>query len=192
MMNLVAIALSYVLGSVPSGLWLGKTFKGIDIREHGSGNIGAANTLRVLGKKFGAVTLMADAAKGFISVIVFARLGTWPELPLLCGIAAIIGHMVSIFLKFKGGKGVATGAGMYLALAPLAMIGAGIAFALVAKTTRIASASSLTATAVLGVVVLATATTWPLRFVTLLVVLMVFYKHRSNIRRIIQGNENRF
>lgn len=192
MMNFIAIALSYVLGSVPFGLWLGRIFKGIDIREHGSGNIGAANTLRVLGKRFGTITLIADAAKGFIPVILFAKLGTWPELPLLCGIAAVTGHMVSIFLKFKGGKGVATGAGMYLALAPYAMIGAGIAFAIVAKTTRIASASSLTATAVLGLIVLVSAATWPLRIITLLVVIMVFYKHRSNIRRIIQGNENRF
>src|SRR5690606_10762972 len=108
-MALGALLLSYVLGSIPTGLWLGLVFREVDIREAGSKNIGATKTMRVLGKLLGAVALTGDMLQGLLPVICFAKLH--PEsvhLPLLCGVAAILGHAFSLFLKFKGGKGVAT------------------------------------------------------------------------------------
>jgi len=191
-MSLLAILLSYLLGSIPTGLWLGLWLRGIDVRQHGSGNIGATNTLRVLGKRLGGITLLLDAVKGAIPVLLFARIGAWPELPLLCGLAAVIGHTNSLYLRFRGGKGIATGAGMYLALTPWAALIAGAVFAIVAKTTRIASAASLSATAALALVVALTAPSIPLKIITLIVAILVFWKHRANINRLLHGAENRF
>lgn len=191
-MSLFAILLSYLLGSIPTGLWLGLWLRGIDVRKHGSGNIGATNTLRVLGKGLGGITLLLDAAKGAIPVLIFARIGHWPELPLLCGLAAVFGHTNSLYLRLRGGKGIATGAGMYLALAPIATLLAAAVFAIVAKTTRIASAASLCATAALALVVALTAPSIPLRVITLVVAALVFWKHRANIKRLVQGVENKF
>ena len=114
-----ATAFSYVLGSVPTGLWLGLKLRNIDIREHGSRNIGATNTLRVLGRKLGIITLAMDVLKGWLPVAFALWLGVWDYLPILCGLAAILGHTFSLFLRFRGGKGVATSTGVFLGLAPL-------------------------------------------------------------------------
>lgn len=188
----LAVILSYALGSVPTGLWLGLKLRGIDIREHGSKNIGATNTLRVLGKPLGAVTLLFDVLKGWVPVVVFARMDAWEYLPVACGLAAILGHTFSLFLWFRGGKGVATSTGVFLGLAPVpTLVGAGV-FAVVVAATRMVSAGSIAAAAAISMSVFAVATPVPVRVVTLLVAALVILKHRANIRRILKGEENRF
>lgn len=200
-----AMAISYVAGSIPTGLWVGKMLRGIDIREHGSRNIGATNTLRVLGRKLGAIALAGDVGKGLLAVLVIAPLlSDWPYAPLACGLAAILGHIASVFLGFKGGKGVATSTGVFLALAPAATLVAAVVFAAVVYATRMVSAGSLSAAAALLIAVYALPhswATWPthaipdgwaLRIVAAVVAMLVFVRHRSNLQRILRGEENRF
>ena len=190
-MTALAIVLSYLVGSIPTGLWLGIKLRHVDIREHGSKNIGATNTMRVLGKKLGAIALIGDAAKGLVAVLLFGRLAPWQYLPLLCGIAAIIGHTASIFLRFRGGKGVATGGAVFAALAPIPTAIAIGAFATVLALTRMVSAGSITAAIVLAVSVIALQAQWPIQLAAAAIALFVIYKHRTNITRIIQGQENK-
>lgn len=188
----LAIGLSYLLGCVPTGLWLGQSLRGVDIREHGSRNIGATNTLRVLGKQLGAAALAGDVLKGVVAVLAFGRLASAEHLPLACGAAAIAGHVFSVFVRFKGGKGVATSAGVFLALAPVpTLITAGV-FLAVALTTRMVSAASITGAAVLAVLVWVFPHTLPLRVIAAALALLVIVRHRANIQRILAGNENRF
>ncbi len=190
-MIVCALLLSYVLGSIPTGLWLGLTFRRIDVREHGSKNIGATNTLRVLGKKWGALALAGDILKGAIPVLVFARIGTWDYLPLACGVVAILGHTFSIFLRLRGGKGVATGTGVFLALCPIPTLIAAVVFASVFAMTRMVSAGSMTAALALA------AATWlyepsiAVRVIASLIAVLIVWKHRSNVQRIIEGTESR-
>jgi len=191
MMTVIAIVLSYLIGSVPTGLWLGLRLRGIDIREHGSKNIGATNTMRVLGKPLGAIALAADMGKGVIAVLLLARLGAWEHLPLACGVAAVVGHTASIFLRFRGGKGVATGAGVFLALCPIpTLIAAGV-FALVVATTRMVSAGSISGSIALCAALYFFDTSWPLIIIATATAILVIYKHRTNISRILSGSENR-
>ncbi|MCX5758306.1 MAG: glycerol-3-phosphate 1-O-acyltransferase PlsY [Candidatus Hydrogenedentes bacterium] len=190
-MTCVALSISYLLGSIPTGLWLGLAFRRIDIREHGSKNIGATNTLRVLGKKWGALALAGDILKGAIPVLVFARMGTWHYLPLACGVAAILGHTFSIFLRFRGGKGVATGTGVFLALCPIPTLIAAVVFGAVFAMTRMVSAGSMTAAIALAAATWAHEPSLAVRVIASLIALLVIWKHRSNIQRILEGTESR-
>lgn len=190
-MTPLALALSYVLGSVPTGLWLGLRLRGVDIRERGSKNIGAANTMRVLGKTLGAAALVADVAKGAIPVLVIANLSQWEQAPLACGLAAILGHTLSLFLRFRGGKGVATSLGAFAALCPLpTAIAAGV-FALVVAATRMVSAGSITAALALAIAVFTIDHSVQIRVAATLVALLIVVRHRSNIARIWRGEESR-
>ena len=177
---------------MPTGLWLGLWLRGVDIRAHGSRNIGATNTLRVLGKGLGALALLGDVAKGLIAVLLFARAGDWVHLPLVCGLAAILGHTFSLFLRFRGGKGVATSTGVYIGLAPWPTLIAAIFFGIVAATTRMVSAASISAAVALTLCLFLFPASWPLRLITLLIAVLVIVKHRENIKRILRGEENRF
>ena len=190
-MTILALLLSYVAGSIPTGLWLGLKLRGIDIREHGSKNIGATNTMRVLGKKLGALALIGDAAKGVAAVLLFARLGAWEHLPLACGMTAVFGHTTSVFCRFRGGKGIATAAGVFLALYPIHFAVALAVFAMVVAATRMVSAASMCAALALCAAMYATHTPWPVRAVTAALAAFVIWKHRTNIRRILKGEENR-
>lgn len=187
-----AILLAYVLGSVPTGLWLGLWLRKVDIREHGSRNIGATNTLRVLGKKLGALALLGDMAKGVVSVLLIARLSDWEYAPIACGLAAILGHTFSIFLKFKGGKGVATSAGTFFGLAPVPMAVALAVFIATFLLTRMVSAGSILAAIAIGIAVFVVPTDPVVRGIAVVVALLVVFRHRDNIRRIVQGKENKF
>ncbi len=191
-MTVVAVALSYVLGSIPTGLWLGLRLKRVDIRERGSKNIGATNTLRVLGKGLGMAALVGDMAKGAAGVLLVSRLSEWEYAQLACGLAAIAGHNWSLFLKFKGGKGVATSAGVFGSLAPMPMLVAFAVFVGIFALTRMVSAGSIMAAIALTVGVLILPNDTALRAVTVFVAAAVIVKHRSNIRRILAGTENRF
>jgi acyl-phosphate glycerol 3-phosphate acyltransferase len=188
---ILAVALSYLAGSIPAGLWLGLLLRGIDIRDHGSRNIGATNTLRVLGKGPGIAALIFDIAKGLAAVLLFARIGNWEYLPLACGIAAILGHVFPIYLRFRGGKGVATSAGVFFGLAPAPMLVAAAAFFTVAAATRMVSAGSITAALIMAGCVIALPFSLPLKLFTALAALLVLVKHRTNIGRILRGSENR-
>lgn len=186
-----ALAVSFIVGSIPTGLWLGLWLKKIDIREHGSRNIGATNTMRVLGKPLGAAALIGDMLKGVVAVLWLADWSSWQHAPLACGVAAILGHTFSIFCRFKGGKGVATSTGVFLALAPMATLIAAVAFAVVVGLTRMVSAGSITASVVLCAAVFALPHPLPLRVAAVLVGVFVIVKHRANIGRIVRGTENR-
>ncbi len=190
-MTALAILIAYVLGSIPTGYWLGRTIRKIDIREHGSRNIGATNTLRVLGKGLGAIALIGDIAKGAVSVLLVARLSTWEHAPLACGLTAILGHTFSLFLKFRGGKGVATSAGTFLGLAPIPTQIAIITFAITLAATRMVSLGSILAAAALAIALWLLPNSLPIQIIGTLVALIVIIRHRDNIKRILAGNENK-
>ena len=201
--TLFAVFAAYLLGSVPTGLWLGMGLRGIDIRQHGSRNIGATNVMRVLGKRLGAVALLADVAKGLIAAALISRLSPWAYAPLACGLAAVAGHTASIFLRFRGGKGVATSAGVFLALCPMPMLAAIAVFAAIVRATRMVSAGSMIGAVLLAGLLWLTPhewATWPGRLlppdaalpvIATAVAALVVFRHRSNLRRILQGTENR-
>lgn len=186
-----AVVLSYVLGSLPTGLWLGLWLRGVDIREHGSKNIGATNTLRVLGKKLGILALLGDAGKGVAAVLLVARLSPWEYAPLVCGVAAILGHTFSLFLRFRGGKGVATSAGVFFALCPWPALVALVVFAVALFATHMVSAGSVAAALALAAAVFF----WPygplLRAFAVFIAVLIVVRHRANITRILNGTENR-
>ncbi len=190
--SVIGVLLSYIVGSIPTGLWLGLKLRNVDIRQHGSQNIGATNTMRVLGKKLGAIALLCDMLKGLIPVLIATVLSPWPHLPLLCGLAAVLGHSFSLFLQFKGGKGVATSTGIFLGLAPVpTLIAAGV-FAGVLAVSRMVSAASMSAVLGLSIAMLACPDTdLPLRILTITLSILILIKHRTNIQRILHGNENK-
>jgi glycerol-3-phosphate acyltransferase PlsY len=198
---LLAIVVSYLLGSIPAAYIAGKA-KGIDLRKHGSGNLGATNVMRVLGTKIGLGVFLFDMAKGAAPVYFFPKwLAASGALPvdatvfgILCGIAAIFGHVRPIYLKFgKGGKGVATAAGVFLALAPLQTLVALLVFAAVLLVSGYVSLGSLTSDIVLPVLLAATVgIRSPLFTISIAVALFVFWTHRANIARLRAGEEHRF
>ncbi len=186
-----AIAVSYLLGSIPTGLWLGLKLRNLDIRKYGSRNIGATNTMRVLGKRLGAIALVADVLKGWLPVVAALWLNVWDYLPILCGLAAILGHTFSVFLWFRGGKGVATSTGVFLGLAPMPTLIAATVFGVVVGATRMVSAGSIAAAAALSAAVFFFPATTPVRVVTVVVAVLVILKHRANLKRIMRGEESR-
>ncbi len=193
-----AIALAYLLGSIPFGLLIGR-LRGIDIRQVGSRNIGATNVMRSVGKGWGILTLLLDALKGWIPAAGFPfllnTLGYLPDQPdwlkVVCGCAAILGHNFPVFLRFKGGKGVATSAGVLLGIAPQALlIGLGT-FAIVFGIGRFVSVGSITAAVV---VPLAGFWLYEGRLIPIVLTvlgLLVIWRHKANIRRLLNGTENR-
>ena len=185
------VLFAYLLGSIPTGLWLGLTLRGEDIREHGSKNIGATNTLRVLGKKLGVLALAGDIAKGAVPVLLAVRLVEWEHAPILSGLAAILGHTWPIFLRFKGGKGVATSAGVFLALSPVPMLITATVFVGVFLATRMVSAGSVTAALAIMISVNLMSEDTPLRILATLVAVIIIVRHSANIRRILAGTESK-
>ncbi|UCD71712.1 MAG: glycerol-3-phosphate acyltransferase [Syntrophobacterales bacterium] len=185
------IILGYLAGSIPIGLLLSKAFSDVDPRKAGSRNIGATNILRTAGKKLGALTLAGDCLKGLIPVLLalwLMRADTWI---CLVALAAFAGHLFPIFLKFKGGKGVATALGVYLGIAPLAvLIDAGIFFGVLLKW-RVVSLSSLTAAAVMPILIAILTESKPYVITSLIIAGLIYYRHHENIRRLLAGSENR-
>jgi len=207
------IILSYIVGSMPTGLLVGRWLAGVDIRKHGSGNIGSTNVMRTLGWKLGLLVQAGDVMKGLFAVLVIARLhyGDFPFnnrtpfddvtiVQIIAGIAAVLGHIFSVFLNFRGGKGINTAAGMLVGIAPIDISIALIVFMLVLFSTGYVSLGSLSAAT-------AFPTTMFIRFnvfnvdipsyhtlilFSIAVTLLLFYAHRTNIRRLLTGEENRF
>ncbi len=194
MIAAVAFLLAYLMGAIPTS-WLAARYgAGIDLREHGSKNLGATNVFRVLGWKYAIPVGAFDVAKGTVPVLVLAPLaGTQPWMPLAVGLTAILGHVYSVFVGFKGGKGVATAAGVVLGLAPLPLLASAVVWVAVLKLTGYVSLSSM-----LGALVFPAAA-WLVRpddpyllAAGTALALFIVYTHRSNIRRLMTGTESRF
>jgi len=199
---------SYLAGSIPVGLLFAKLVKGIDIRDAGSGNIGATNIGRVLGAKWGLLVLLFDALKGFLPVYCFTLLywesqdSLTEHAKVLSGVCAIVGHMFPVWLKFRGGKGVATTLGVLLAVAPWGLLVAFAFFAISFVCFRIVSVSSMSAAIAFGffqIYQISRLTSqpfdeqhWSLTAFSLLVPLLIIVRHRSNIVRISRGEEEQF
>lgn len=191
------LVLGYVMGALPNGVWLGKYFKNIDIREHGSKNSGATNAYRVLGPKYGIMVLILDALKGFLPPFLASRFGVSGNILLVIGVLAIVGHSLSFFLNFKGGKGVATSLGVFLFLIPNVTLALLIIFILVVYFTRYISLGSIIAAAVLPILtafspIRNNVGRMPLIIMTLLIGAFVIWRHRTNITRLMNGTENKF
>ena len=192
----ISSILAFILGSIPTAYLAGRIFKGIDIRQHGSGNVGAANALRVMGKKIGALVFFFDFIKGFLPVFLLSKFMTGVTLDpreagLWLGVAAIVGHVFTPFLGFKGGKGIATGAGVLLGAFPaLFLIVTGIWIA-VFLFTRIISISSLAALVSLVAFSLFFQLKPSITIVFTMICLFTIWTHRSNIVRMIKGKESK-
>ena len=199
MLPALGLVVAYLLGSIPSAYLAGKWTKGIDLRQHGSGNLGATNVYRVLGGKIAAVVFLADVAKGFLPAFLLptllvadpTRRTLWA---LGFGVAAIAGHAKPVYLKWKGGgKGVATASGVFLALAWAPVLLAFVVWAAVLLATGYVSLASLVASLVLPAVLLVTHGPRSVVFVaSVLVAAFVFWTHRANIARLRRGEEHRF
>jgi acyl phosphate:glycerol-3-phosphate acyltransferase len=182
---------SYLLGSIPTGLLLARAF-GVNIRETGSGNIGATNVYRTMGRKIGILTLVGDCLKGLLPVLVAKWLG-FPDIWVAAiGLAAFLGHVYTIFLGFKGGKGVATALGVFLGIAPLSVLIGLAAFALVLYKWRYVSAASIVAAGVIPVAVTLTKETPELIAMSFVIAAIVIFRHRENIARLRAGTESKF
>ncbi len=195
--SIIFILLAYLLGSIPFGLIAGFRIKGIDIREHGSKNIGATNVSRVIGKKWGITVLLLDAMKGYVACALPAFFGPHPALPfqLLLGVSAILGHSFPVWLKFKGGKGVATSLGVFLAIATIPTLITFCLWILCFTLTHIISISSLVAALVFPLILAWRYAGTPefayLLPISLVLAVFIFYTHRANIQRLRQGTEKK-
>jgi glycerol-3-phosphate acyltransferase PlsY len=187
---LLVILVSYILGSIPFGYIIAK-IKGVDITKLGSGNIGATNVGRYLGKPYFFIVLFLDAVKGFIPTILF-KLLFGLEYGILAGLFSVIGHSYSIFMKFKGGKGVATGLGVSIALIPIeTIIGFGVWF-LVLMIFKIMSLASIISAISVFIVVLFLEKSSLIKIVCGIIAVLIVLRHKSNIERIIKGTEPKF
>ncbi|MCP9769131.1 glycerol-3-phosphate 1-O-acyltransferase [Lacihabitans sp. LS3-19] len=183
---------AYLLGSIPTAYWYAKFFHGIDIRQHGSGNIGATNSLRVLGKKAGIIVLIFDLLKGLIPAYLARFLGLSEDLVFLIGITSILGHIFSVFAGFKGGKGIATSLGVILAVSP---IGGGVSvlvFITVVYITKYVSLGSLLAgLAFVVYFLISNGVLNSLSYIAIGLLLLIVFTHRVNIQKLMHGNENK-
>lgn len=196
---ILLLIIAYLLGSIPSGYWIGMKFFGIDIREQGSGNIGTTNTFRVLGGKAGTAVLIADILKGTLATLLPIWFHVQGVSPLIFGLMAVIGHTYSIFIKFKGGKAVATSGGILLGFAPTFFVYIILIFLITLYLTSMVSFSSLTASvfAVIGIVFfpifhvpILPNRDWLFTVILLILVSFIAYRHRENVERIRHRKEN--
>ena len=197
------VLISYLAGSIPTAIIYGKLTRGIDIRQHGSGNAGATNVFRVLGWKAGVLVLLIDMAKGLVATLWIYKIGTGsfigdPELlKILAGLSAVFGHIWTVFAGFKGGKGVGTGAGMIIGLVPGAVLVAVVVFVLVVAITRWVSLGSILASLTIPIFliikrfVLTLPVSNTLLIFGLLIPALIIFTHRSNIKRLLNGTENK-
>ena len=182
---------AYLVGSIPTSIVLAKLLSREDIRKSGSGNIGATNAARILGKKFGALTFLGDMLKGFLPVWAGTLFFDSPLLIAAIGMAAFLGHLFPVYLKFKGGKGVATAFGIFLCLAPAVILIELLIFVLIAFLWRYISLASLTASATIPLLMLAFSCPPPVILLGVVMAILIFIKHIDNIKRLISGTENR-
>jgi glycerol-3-phosphate acyltransferase PlsY len=185
---------AYLIGAFPSSFVIGKLVRGIDLRQHGSGNLGATNAFRVLGWKAATPVFILDIFKGWLPTFIFPRIDNDPawEWALAYGAASIIGHVFSVYVRFKGGKGVATSAGVFLALAPIAILITTIVWGGLLWLTGIVSIASSAAAAALPSAVFALDQPRAVQILAVVLAAFVIFKHRSNIGRLMRGEEPSF
>ena len=183
--------LGYVFGSITCGLWLVQAFHGIDIRNYGSGNIGTTNVFRTVGQKTAAVVLVGDMLKGIMALYIISKFTADPTIVAITALGALLGHNYSLFLGFKGGKGVATGLGLFLYMLPWGAVAAFSVWAVIVLITRYVSLGSIVAA------VVAAATGWYLQYPVPYAVFgtlagfFVIIRHKDNIKRLIEGTESK-
>ncbi len=182
---------AYLCGSIPTGAFIAKQ-QGIAIREAGSGNIGATNVARTAGEKAGILTLIGDVAKGLAPVLIVRWLGLGEVVQASTAVMATLGHLFPVFLRFVGGKGVATGLGVFLGLAPAAILTALLGFVLVFAALRIVSLASLVATALTPCFIFFFAYPQPIRIAGILIAGLIIARHHENIGRLLKGEEQKF
>lgn len=190
--KIITIVIAYLLGAVPFGMLFTRIFSGIDVRSVGSGNIGATNVLRAAGKKAAILTLLADALKGLLPVLAVRALFHDDYVTVLTGASAILGHNFPVYLRFKGGKGVATSFGVVLAVSPWIGLASLLAWLAAAAAWRYSSLSALIAFALYPVLTfLFRPGSRPLGLLALFVSGMIYYRHRDNIKRLLAGTESK-
>ncbi|MBP2100328.1 glycerol-3-phosphate 1-O-acyltransferase PlsY [Enterococcus rivorum] len=194
------LILAYLLGSIPSGVWIGKIFFKKDIRQFGSGNTGTTNTFRVLGKKAGTTVLAMDILKGTLATSLPYFFGISNINPLVFGVVAVLGHTFPIFASFKGGKAVATSAGMILAYNPTFFVYSALIFVILLYITSMVSLTSMISAVLITLSTLVLPFTipfilpkidWLLTSIAIALTIFIFMRHRENIKRIKNGTENR-
>jgi glycerol-3-phosphate acyltransferase PlsY len=194
----IVVIPSYLVGAIPASFIMGKMARGIDLREHGSGNLGAANTFRVLGRRAAVPVLLFDIGKGFFAVWYLSGFGDgtiW--FSLLAAVSVVIGHNYSVFVRFSGGKGVGTTAGAFLALAPYAVLFCVFIWIVTLLLTRIVSLASMVAAVLLPVsvhlsnILFDADTHGSVLLLSVVVAVLVIYKHRPNIQRLREGSEKK-
>ena len=189
MNNLLAVAIGYLLGSCTFGYWAGR-LRGIDLRDEGSGNTGGTNAVRVLGPKVGIPVIALDILKGTAAVVIAGHLGgTGTE--VLAGTAAVLGHTFPLFLRFRGGKAVATGAGAMLGLAPAIAVAVFVLWIALGLITRYVSVASMLSAVAFMLAAIVTDEPWPVIAFTVFASGVVFWRHRGNLARLRDGTENR-
>jgi glycerol-3-phosphate acyltransferase PlsY len=190
--TLLLLSGAYLLGSIPFSFLVARLFGIKDVRAVGSGNVGATNVMRQAGKTAGLLAFVLDAAKGAVVALLAQRLeGESSPLVPLAAAAAVLGHMYPVWLGFRGGKGVATGAGALLPLAPAATLAGLVAFALTLGLSRYVSVASVTGALTMAAATFLTATAPALRFTALGLALFIVWKHRANLKRLAAGTESR-
>lgn len=190
-LNILLIIFAYLLGSIPTGLLLSKAVAGVDPRQKGSRNIGATNVMRTVGKGLGTMTLVGDALKGLIPVCLALLLERGEAWVAAVGLAAFVGHCFPIYLGFKGGKGVATALGIFLPLTPLAVLVDCLFFASGYAITRMVSVGSLLAAVAMPVLVWLWEYPLPYLILSICVIVLIIFRHRENIQRLMKGREKR-
>jgi glycerol-3-phosphate acyltransferase PlsY len=187
---IVAAATAYLLGSIPFAFLLARR-RGIDLRRAGSGNVGASNVLRTSGVSLAVLAIALDGLKGTLAVLIAERVSAVPAAPVAAGLASVLGHVYPVWLRFHGGKGVATAAGVFTLLAPAALTAAAAVFAIAVVATRVISVGSVSAAVTLPI---ATALMDASRLVVagaVLAAAIIVYSHRANLARLVAGTERR-
>jgi glycerol-3-phosphate acyltransferase PlsY len=188
---LLALSLGYAVGSIPFAFIAGRLAAGVDLRRAGSGNPGAANALRIGGVSLAVSVLLLDVMKGAVSVLWASRLGPGDAAPALAGLAAVVGHIYPISMRFKGGKGVATAAGVFGVLSPASLVPAAVLFVATVWATRYISLGSIVATLALGPIAWSLGASSAVVAAASAIAALVIFRHRSNIGRLRRGAERR-
>lgn len=193
------LLIAYLIGAIPTAVWYGQYFFKIDVRQHGSGNAGASNVFRTLGKKAGIIVMFFDILKGIIATSLafllfkfnFISNQNLPYCQLAFGLIAVIGHVFPVYVGFRGGKGVATMMGVMIALVPMVSLICGLIFILVVALSKYTSLGSILAAVTFPIAIYLTETQPIYFWFSLICAVFIIYKHRSNITRILDGTENR-
>jgi len=190
--DLGLVVLAYLLGSISFGLLIARVYGGADLRRSGSGSIGATNVARTLGKTAGILALLGDGAKGLVAVLGAQAWGQASVLPALAALVAVLGHVFPLYHGFRGGKGVATALGVLLPTLPLPLLGGLVVWLVVVAVWRYVSAGSMLAALVVPLLAALRGEPVPLVLTAVLIALLVLYKHRENLSRLLQGSESKF